>query len=151
MPVRPAAPAPLFVVVFRTGGTDNFTWRRTSAMSKAEAVDTAADVTRGGRPAFVERADVSESVGLPDTFEYGTDRVEPSYITGAPRVPVQHQWNAEECSCGSDTAICQGCGRPVCGAVCTWVPNVGNVEPACWWRYGLGHGGGSTMQRDLQR
>lgn len=58
----------------------------------------------------------------------------------------EHVWNDEWCSCGSDTVVCQGCGRIVCGEVCAWVDGVGNVEPACLGRYGLGHQG--TEARD---
>jgi hypothetical protein len=52
-----------------------------------------------------------------------------------------HRWDSGWCSCGSDTALCQFCGREICGSLTkwnagayTWLPN-GNVcvahVPAC--------------------
>lgn len=56
-----------------------------------------------------------------------------------------HKWNEHECSCGSDTVICQGCGRPVCGAITVRIqthPGVdGNVGPECLHKFGKGHAG----------
>jgi hypothetical protein len=62
-----------FVVVFRTGGSVNFRWHRTMPMSQAEAVQAAAEIRRGGRPAHPVRADWSASIGLPETFEPGPE------------------------------------------------------------------------------
>ena len=57
-----------FVVVYRTGGTDNFQWHRSLEMTRDEA-DASADFTRrAGRAAYVVDAALSNSIGLPDTF-----------------------------------------------------------------------------------
>ena len=43
----------LWCVVYRMGGTDNFTWHRSVAMPKEQAVDVCALTKRGGRAAMV--------------------------------------------------------------------------------------------------
>lgn len=52
-----------------------------------------------------------------------------------------HQWNDEQCSCGSDTCVCQGCGKIVCGATAIWKDGAGNVGPCCLAKFGMGHAG----------
>lgn len=77
---------------------------------------------------------------------------------------VRHNWSRGEiCSCGTETVICQGCGREVCGDVAVWVERprdgdpgiartgassggryrspLGNVGPCCSAKFGLGHAG----------
>lgn len=61
----------LFCVVFRTGGTINFKWHRTIAMSRLEAEDAAQAARRMGYVAHVEEFSMSMSVGLPETYAIG--------------------------------------------------------------------------------
>lgn len=49
---------------------------------------------------------------------------------------VQHQWNDEFCSCGSDSATCQVGGERKCGSVMIWREGVGNV--CAEHTYGIG-------------
>jgi hypothetical protein len=42
-------------------------------------------------------------------------------------LPMSHKWGSESCSCGSDTCLCQVCGRVTCGLLCQWVKGLGNV------------------------
>lgn len=58
------------VVIYRTGGTENFEWHRTVLMSREEANRVRADLERQGYRAMTENAVLSYSIGLPDTFEY---------------------------------------------------------------------------------
>ena len=58
-----------FCVVYRVGGTDNFRWQRTLAMTEAEAVEAKRDIERGGRRAMVARYSQSVAIGLPETYE----------------------------------------------------------------------------------
>jgi len=57
-----------------------------------------------------------------------------------------HKWNNDWCTCGSDTVVCQGCGRVVCGDVAVWTRS-GNVGPCCFAKFGLGHSGGDVRFR----
>lgn len=57
-------------VVFRKGGTDNFTWHRSAAMTKVDANTTAAQMRRMGYHALVVNYAQSMSVGLPETYEW---------------------------------------------------------------------------------
>lgn len=66
-----------------------------------------------------------------------------------------HKWsgNADTCSCGQDTVVCQGCGRLTCGNLAIWregsahpshagrVENGGNIGPCCFAKFGMGHMG----------
>lgn len=61
--------ANLFCVVYRRGGSANFTWHRSVAMSKPEAVQTCADTARMGYKAMVVNYAQSLAIGLPDTYE----------------------------------------------------------------------------------
>jgi hypothetical protein len=64
-----ATPADLlYVVVYRMGGTANFTWRASLPMSQAEAEASRQQVERGGRAAFVQRYDRYQQLGLPTTY-----------------------------------------------------------------------------------
>jgi hypothetical protein len=40
---------------------------------------------------------------------------------------IQHKWNDEFCSCGSDCCTCQYCGKQVCGTLTQWIDGKGNV------------------------
>ena len=62
----------LFCVVFRTGGTINYTWHRTVAFTtKAEAELVAEACRIAGYVAHVENYSMSMSVGLPETYVIG--------------------------------------------------------------------------------
>jgi len=61
-------------VVYRTGGTSNFEWHRTIAMSRSEARQAVIDIKRGGRIAYCYNHSMSVSIGLPETYDI--DRVE---------------------------------------------------------------------------
>lgn len=68
----------LFCVVFRTGGTLNFQWRRSVAFTTlAEAEATAEAVRIMGYVAHVEHHGLSLSVGLPETYEAGGYPIDP--------------------------------------------------------------------------
>ena len=55
-------------VVYRTGGTENFGWHRSLAMSREEA-QKARDVSeRMGYAAHVENYERSLAIGLPETY-----------------------------------------------------------------------------------
>jgi hypothetical protein len=58
------------VVVYRTGGTANFQWKRSlSCLTRAGAQTAAELITRGGRPAFVVDYALSLALGLPETYD----------------------------------------------------------------------------------
>jgi hypothetical protein len=61
-----------FAVIYRTGGTLNFCWRRiTDNFTDHEAAGVkAADLHRMGYPALIFDAKLLDSVGLPETFDY---------------------------------------------------------------------------------
>ncbi len=58
-----------YCVVYRTGGTDNFKWHRSSEMSKEVAIKTREELLRGGRPAYAVIYDQSNLLGLPETYQ----------------------------------------------------------------------------------
>ena len=62
---------PLRCVVYRTGGTDNFTWRRSVAMTPDEAIHVQRDMARMGYHSHIEFFARSMAVGLPETYEMG--------------------------------------------------------------------------------
>ena len=67
-----------FCVIFRTGGTINYHWARTVAYtSKAEAELVAEAVRIAGYVAHIEDFNLSESVGLPETYEVGGYPIDP--------------------------------------------------------------------------
>ena len=55
-------------VVYRTGGTVNFQWHRSLAMSRSEAEASAEAQRRMGREARTEDYQRSLAIGLPETF-----------------------------------------------------------------------------------
>lgn len=61
-----------FVVVYRTGGTDNFAWYRTIAYCVCSIDRHLADIKRMGYHAFAEDARASYRFGLPETFDGST-------------------------------------------------------------------------------
>lgn len=58
-----------FCVVFRMGGTANYRWARTLGMSRDEADMACAETRRMGYAAHVANLALSQSVGLPETFD----------------------------------------------------------------------------------
>lgn len=56
-------------VVYRTGGTENFKWNRSLAMSRDEADNRQGELKRMGYRAMVVNYKDSLSIGLPETFE----------------------------------------------------------------------------------
>ena len=58
-----------FCVVYRTGGTANFSWTRSLGMSKADAVQTARDCERMGYKSMVVNYALSMAIGLPEGYE----------------------------------------------------------------------------------
>ena len=58
-----------YCVVYRIGGTENFQWRRSLAMSKAEAEAAHAAEIIAGRAAYVADYRLSMEIGVPDTYE----------------------------------------------------------------------------------
>ena len=60
----------LWVVVYRTGGTDNFQWHRSLPyLTRKEADESKAESERMGYPCMVEDYHLSMSIGVPDTFD----------------------------------------------------------------------------------
>ena len=57
-----------YCIVYRTGGTENFKWRRTLPMSRENATQAHASVERMGYPALMVDYELSKAVGLPETF-----------------------------------------------------------------------------------
>lgn len=56
-------------IVYRTGGTDNFIWHRSLAMSREDANKAAHETQKMGYPALVVDYALSVSLGLPEGFE----------------------------------------------------------------------------------
>ena len=61
----------LFCVVYRVGGTENFQWRRSLAMSRAEAEKAREETARMGYKTLLVNYHQSVTIGLPET--YGAD------------------------------------------------------------------------------
>jgi hypothetical protein len=58
-----------YVVIYRTGGTENFRWNRVlDAFTREEAATTADELGRMGYPALVHIVARLDAIGLPDTF-----------------------------------------------------------------------------------
>lgn len=58
-----------WVVVYRTGGTENFRWQRTVRFSTLDEAKACRDANeRMGYPSMIELAHPSEAIGLPETF-----------------------------------------------------------------------------------
>lgn len=59
------------VIVFRTGGTANFAWRRSLPMSMSDAQEALQAEYRAGRMASMIISErLSLAIGLPETYEY---------------------------------------------------------------------------------
>lgn len=59
----------IYCVVYRTGGTANFKWHRSLAMTREEADSSKKELERMGYRAMVVSHLLSISIGLPDTFD----------------------------------------------------------------------------------
>lgn len=57
-----------YCVVFRTGGRENFQWKRSIAANREETAVRLAEVQKMGYQAFMEDYDKSVSIGLPETY-----------------------------------------------------------------------------------
>ena len=68
----------LFCVIYRTGGTRNFKWHRTLAMSRAQAELACEEARKMGYVAHIEHYNLSLSVGLPETYEAGGGPIDPA-------------------------------------------------------------------------
>ena len=59
-----------FTVVYRTGGTENCTWRRTMAYAtREEARESAASVERMGYKALVHKTHEIDAIGMPEGWD----------------------------------------------------------------------------------
>jgi hypothetical protein len=65
--IGPALPA-LLCVIYRTGGTENFKWHRTLAMTPEDAWEGLRAVHHLGYAGHVENYFASLAVGLPETY-----------------------------------------------------------------------------------
>ncbi len=61
-----------FCVIYRTGGTDNYQWHRSLAMTREEANKACQDTQQMGYHAFVGNYDLSVNIGLPEGYSYGS-------------------------------------------------------------------------------
>lgn len=86
-------------VVFRKGGTDNFTWHRSLAMTKVAAVTTAATCREMGYAAYVTNYAQSLSIGLPEGYN-GTPNHCPRCDSPSPHLhpAVQFEGEVQPCS-----------------------------------------------------
>lgn len=66
----------LYCITYRTGGTDRFTWHRSLAMSRDDAMRERAAVERMGYLAHVVNYQRSLAIGLPDTFTGQQGRID---------------------------------------------------------------------------
>jgi hypothetical protein len=76
--VGPMVPE-LYCVVYRTGGTVNFKWHRTLAMTKDEVAEAHKSVEQMGYCCHIENFFASLAIGLPETF--------------APDFPLETEWH----------------------------------------------------------
>lgn len=59
-----------FAVIWRKGGTANFEWMRVlDNFTREEAEAKAAEINRMGFATHIHKADLLDTVGLPETFE----------------------------------------------------------------------------------
>ncbi len=59
-----------YTTAYRTGGTENFRWKRSFAdgVSKEEAQQTKVELEAAGYKAYVYITSMLNSIGLPETF-----------------------------------------------------------------------------------
>ena len=55
-------------VIYRTGGTENFIWHRSVAMTSDEAIQVQRDLSQMGYRSHIERYQRSLAAGLPETY-----------------------------------------------------------------------------------
>lgn len=58
-----------YCVVYRTGGTENFKWHRSTSCDRLEAECIRISVETGGCKALLVEYDKSVAIGLPETYE----------------------------------------------------------------------------------
>lgn len=95
-----------YTVYYRTGGTDNFQWKRCSAVAtKEEAIASMQEIERGGRVAHYTYTHLLDSIGLPDTYDAGDY---PSYMND----PDYDEFTITSAVDEDGTChICYGCAR----------------------------------------
>jgi len=83
----------IYCVVYRMGGTDNFTWHRTSTGTKLYAEGLLSDIRRGGRVGYVVNYDyccahvpfaaawVTEQIDADPCFKEKIDTLLSSWMT----------------------------------------------------------------------
>jgi hypothetical protein len=59
-----------YCVVYRTGGTENYQWHRSVAMSEAEARQKREETERMGYRAMLVDYRLSMAIGLPEGYDY---------------------------------------------------------------------------------
>jgi hypothetical protein len=59
----------LWCVVYRMGGTANFTWHRCEPMTAVRAAEARGEIARMGYKAMVVNYTHSLAIGLPETYE----------------------------------------------------------------------------------
>jgi hypothetical protein len=87
-----------YCVVYRTGGTANFQWKRTCSMSKPEAEKALRDVVRMGYKGHIADYNQSVNIGLPDTYGLDEDPLSVSMTEGASgttRMQVQNEYDKQ--------------------------------------------------------
>jgi len=45
--------------------------------------------------------------------------------------PNHNHNGGEFCECGSQTVVCQGCGKVICATLSRWMRGIGNVGQCC--------------------
>jgi len=61
----------LYCVVYRTGGTENFKWNHSSAMTKDEVIESLESTRKMGYKCFIQDYSRILAIGLPETFDVG--------------------------------------------------------------------------------
>lgn len=56
-------------IVYRRGGSENFTWHRSIAMTRSEAIDAQAATEKMGYRCYIVNYNQSLAIGLPETYE----------------------------------------------------------------------------------
>lgn len=87
-----------YCVVYRTGGTANFQWKRTCSMSKSEAEKALRDVVRMGYKGHIADYNQSVNIGLPDTYSLDEDPLSVSMTegtSGPTRMQVQNEYDKQ--------------------------------------------------------
>lgn len=87
-----------YVVIYRTGGTDNFKWQPAIPVATYdEARAQRDDIERGGRPAYIYTVRQFEVIGVPETFKPGGDLLAVSNALYAEHEPEEVARAAANC------------------------------------------------------